>query len=252
MRRISMLTVDQLRVLAEASRGWGSTFNGEKTQGPHDFNRIRELAMESLGRPNDDEVASSAIELLENDDRNLRVAALRILAAYRDRDDVVGALLVASHDPVRRVRALALSLAPPEHPAVRDRLTEVAQDDDEYHRIRTDALARLAKRPLDPETLEALRRILDRESDRRRILFTLASRRLDDVAAEVLRDIVRNGTKEEAIAATRALCGWVLVRSDNVVPPDSEPADINWVFQHGSRTKTKYVRYYWVEAPRTS
>ena len=247
-----MLSVDQLRVLAAASRGWGSTFNGEKAQGPHDFNRIRELALDSVGRPTDDEVASSAIDLLQNDDRNLRVAALRILASYRDRDDVVRALLAASHDPVRRVRALALSLAPPENPAVRDRLTEVAQDDNEYHRIRTNALGRLAKRSLDPETLEPLRRILDRESDRRRILFTLASRRLDDVAAEVLREVVRNGTKDEAIAATRSLCGWVLVRSDNAVPPNSEPADIDWVFEHGSRTKTKYVRYYWVEAPRTS
>jgi hypothetical protein len=247
-----MLTVDQLRVLAAASRGWGSTFDGEKAQGPEDFNRIRELAMESLGRPEDDDVASSAIALLGNDDRNLRVAALRILAPYRDREDVVGALVAATHDPVRRVRALALSLAPPEHPAVRDRLTEVAQDDNEYHRIRTDALGRLARRPLDPKTLEPLRRILSRDSDRRRILFTLASRRLDDLAAEVLRDIVRNGTKDEAIAATRALCGWVLVRSDNAVPPNSEPADIDWVFEHGSRTKTKYVRYYWVEAPRTS
>jgi HEAT repeat protein len=247
-----MLRLDQLRVLADASRGWGSTFNGEKAQGPEDFNRLREAALESIGRPADDEVVGSAIELLDNDDRNLRVAALRILAAYLDRSDVVAALLVASHDPVRRVRALALSLAPPDHPAVRDRLTDVAQDDDEYHRIRTDALGRLARRPLDPETLEPMRRILDRESDRRRILFTLASRRLDDVAAEVLREIVRSGTKEEAIAATRALCGWVLVRSDNVVPPDSEPADINWVFEQGSRTKTKYVRYYWVEAPRSS
>lgn len=63
---------------------------------------------------------------------------------------------------------------------------------------------------------------------------------------------MRSGSKEEAIAATRALCGWVLVRSDNAAPPNSEPADINWVFQHGSRTKTKYVRYFWVEAPRTS
>ena len=247
-----MLRVDGLKVLAAASRGWGSTFDGERARGPQDFDRIRELALDFLGRPSDDEVATSAIGLLEHDDRNLRVAALRILASYKDRDDVVGALLAASHDPVRRVRALALSLAPAEHPAVRDRLTEVAQDDDEYHRIRTDALGRLARRPLDPETLEPLRRILDGESDRRRILFTLASRRLDDVAAEVLREIVRSGSKEEAIAATRALCGWVLVRSDNTAPPHSEPADINWVFQQGSRTKTKYVRYYWVEAGRTS
>lgn len=247
-----MLHLDQLRVLAAASRGWGSTFHGERARGPEDFDRIRGLALDSLGRPNDDEVTGAAIELLRSDDRNLRVAALRILASYRERDDVVGALLTASHDRVRRVRALALSLAPAEHPAVRARLVEVAQDDDEYHRIRTDALGRLARRPLDPETLEPLRRILDRESDRRRILFTLASRRLDDIAAEVLREIVRSGTKDEAIAATRALCGWVLVRSDHTVPPDSEPADISWVFQHGSRTKTKYVRYYWVEAPRTS
>lgn len=244
-----MLSVEQLMVLAEASRGYGSTFDGERPQGPEDFARIRDLALDALGRPEDDDIVRSAIDLLGSDDRNLRVAALRILASYRERDDVVHALVAASHDPVRRVRKIALGLAPPEHPAVRARLTEVAQDDEEYHRIRTDALGRLAHRPLHDETLEPMRRILGREADRRRILFTLASRRLDDVAAEVLREIVRSGTREEAIAATRALCGWVLVRSDNVVPPNSEPADINWVFQHGSRTKTKYVRYYWVEAP---
>ncbi|HUS62258.1 MAG TPA: HEAT repeat domain-containing protein, partial [Acidimicrobiales bacterium] len=117
----------QLRVLAEASHSYG-TFNQEKAQGPEDFGRIRDLALDALGSPSADEIVSCALELLGREDRNLRVAALRVLAWYLDRDDVVEALLHASRDSARRVRTIALSLAPAEHPKVRERLIEVAED----------------------------------------------------------------------------------------------------------------------------
>lgn len=242
-----MLTTEELRVLAQASRGYGS-FDGEQSTGPSDNPRVRDLALDALGRPSDDEVAAAAIALLADPDRNLRVVALRVLAWYRRRD-VVDALLAATHDPVRRVRRIALAIAPAEDSAVAARLVEVAEDEDEYHRIRGDALVRVASHALRPETVEPLRRILERDGDRRRVLLVLAARGLDDVAREVLRDVVRTGTKEEAVVATRALCGQVLVRSDNVVPPNSEPADVDWAFAPGSRTKTNYTRFYWVPAP---
>ena len=240
-----MLTAQQLKVLAQASRRYGS-FEGEQAQHPGDFARIRDLALDALGRPTDEDVVAPAIELLSNADRNLRVVALRVLAWYRERADVVEALVAATRDDVRRVRRIAMDLIPADQPTGVERLIEVAEDETEYHRIRSQALFRIAKRPLRPETLEPLRRILGRDRDRRRVLFVLVSRELDEVAREVLRDIVRTGTKEEAVTATRALCGQVLVRSDNVVPPNGEPAEIEWLFDHGSRTKTKYVRYYWV------
>src|SRR4051794_30601921 len=111
-----MLTTEELRVLAQASRGYGS-FDGEQSSGPSDNPRVRDLALDALGRPGDDEVVSAAIALLADPDRNLRVVALRVLAWYRQRRDVIDALVAATHDPVRRVRRIALAIAPAEDAA---------------------------------------------------------------------------------------------------------------------------------------
>jgi hypothetical protein len=128
---------------------------------------------------------------------------------------------------------------------------EIAQDPQEHHRIRTEALVKLARRGQSQDTLSALRDLLEHRTDRGRVLVALLAQPVDDSARDLLEHIVEVGTKEEAVAATRALCGFRLVRSDSFPPPSGIPVDISWAFTPGSMMKTNYSKFYWVPiAPR--
>jgi hypothetical protein len=239
-----MLTIDQLRSLAQS--------RGETRDEPADgsvwdeFATRRRSALIALGQPSDDDVVSSALPLLSDPDRNLRVVGLRILGWYADRTDVAGAIVQASRDPGRRVRRIALQLLRADRPDGARRLVEIAQDPQEHHRIRTEAVVKLARRGQNEETLSALRSLLERRTDRGRVLVALLSQPVNDSARDLLERIVEVGTKEEAVAATRALCGFRLVRSDSGPPPSGVPVDISWAFTPGSMMKTNYSKYYWV------
>lgn len=239
-----MLTHEQLRNLAQS--------RGDVSIEPLSGSWFAELAaqhrqaLEVLGHPADDDVVSSALPLLSDPDRNLRVVALRVLGWYYDRPEVAAAIVQASRDPGRRIRRIALHLLRADRPEGARRLLEMAQDPQEHHRIRTEALVKLARRGQNEETLSGLRSLLEQRTDRGRVLVALLTQAVDPAARELLEHIVEVGSKEEAVAATRALCGFRLVRSDSVAPPSGVPADISWSFTPGSMIKTNYAKYYWV------
>ena len=93
--------------------------------------------------------------------------------------------------------------------------------------------------------------LLGSDAYRERILMLLLQQRPDDAARDLLRDIVRNGTKAEAIAATRALCGMRVVNLAHFPPEERkriqetyDPVDLSFVSGRG------YVNasLYWMPA----
>ena len=240
-----MLTHDQLRSLAQSR---GQVGSGEAPPGTWwaELAAEHQRAYEALGQPADDEVVSSALPLLSDPDRNLRVLGLRVLGWYRERPDVASALARASRDPRRRIRRIAVQLLPADRLDGARRLLEVAQDPAEHHRIRVEALLKLTRWGQSEETLSGLRSLIEQRADRGRVLIALLAQPVDEAARDLLEHIVDIGTKEEAVAATRALCGFRLVRSDSGPPPSGTPADISWAFTPGSMMKTNYAKFYWV------
>src|SRR5207302_4782152 len=113
----------------------------------------------------------------------------------------------ATRDPARRVRRVAVGLCAllTEQPGVADRLREIIEDPGEITKIGRTALTSLVSsvgRPF-PETVQRfLTDLLQADSHRAHILLRLLQQRLDDSARAILREVVRTGTKREAVAAT--------------------------------------------------
>ena len=86
-----------------------------------------------------------------------------------------------SRDPARRVRKLAAKLSVPfaGNPAVEARLREIVDDDGELTKVRSAAFMALSSGKF--------------------------------AARDVLRHVVETGSKQEAVDATRALCGYKVV-----------------------------------------
>jgi hypothetical protein len=255
-----VLTEDQLRTLARASTLY-ATF-GDETSGPWD-ERIRDLALESFGRPADDDIVTSAVRALDAEDRNLRVAALRVLRWHLGDPRAAGAVLQATRDPARRVRMVAIDLCGHmiDQAGVADRLREVIEDPSEVTKISGHALSALVSpnvRPLPESVQRSITDLLQADAYREQILLRLLQQQLqlDDSARALLRDIVRTGTKGEAVAATRALCGQRIVNIAHVPPEErknvesgAEPVDLSWVKSrgYGGPTRTR-PSLYWVPA----
>ena len=249
-----MLTDEQLRTLARASTWWGE-FEGERATKTFD-ERIRDLALDALGRPNDETIITSALAALTNDDRNRRVAALRVLRWHLGDDRVADAVLRATHDPARRVRRIAVQLCALliERPGVAERLRAIVDDPAETNKIGGTALGSIAGSTAVGAPGAAIRTVSDllgSDAYRERILLLLLQQQLDGAAEQLLREIVRDGSKGEAVAAARALCGFRMTNLAHV--PESErrrvietcePVDLSWVGTRG------YVQasLYWVPA----
>jgi HEAT repeat protein len=248
-----MLNDDQIRTLARACAMYGE-FNGERAERFDE--RIRGLALDSIGRPDDDTIVSSALRALESDERNLRVAALRILRWHMSDERAADAVLRATHDPARRVRRIAIGMCSMliDRPGVADRLREIVDDPDETTKISAGALAALAGSAavgLPGSGLRSISDLLASDSFRDRVLMLLLQQRPDGSVRELLHDVVRTGTKAEAIAATRALCGMRIVNLAHFSPEDrkkiqatADPVDLSFVSGRG------YVNaaLYWVPA----
>ncbi|MEY2472594.1 MAG: hypothetical protein QOK28_1923 [Actinomycetota bacterium] len=237
-----MLTHEQLKQLALGSVRW--QFTDDPRQSPPWMLELHDNALAALGNPSDDDIVASALPLLHSDDRNDRVAALRVLGWHLDRVDVAEAVLRATHDPVRRVRRIAVQMVPLAHPGATERLLAIATDDGEYHRISASAFARVARRDMSAETVESIRALLDNELYRKKILHVFLMQGAPQGSESLLEDIVRIGAKHEAVAATRLLCGYRLVRLDQG-STDLQRADVDWLFAPGTLTKTNYARFFW-------
>jgi hypothetical protein len=216
-----MPSIDELRQLARASM-----------RDPGD----RAVVLEDLGSPRDREVVDAALGGLDSEDRNVRVAMLRVLAWYPSDHAAVG-IVRGLHDPVRRVREVAAksSRAFTRYPVVVAALESVIESDPDP-RVSGPAFGALAgglALPYGPSetqwgvpdvsliAFDALRDLAQLDRYRTRVLFAAARavELTDDVRA-LLEEIMQVGTKAEAVTATRTLCGYRVARIDEFDPPE--------------------------------
>jgi hypothetical protein len=122
-----------------------------------------------------------------------------------------------------------MKVSAPHHvasPAVVSRLQEIAESDEETGRLRRQAffvLSSSATREALPEVAqEAMFSLIEGRQFRAPILVRLCKSTSHTAASRgVLQEIVRTGTKDEAVMATRALAGQLLVRVDGWLPADA-------------------------------
>jgi HEAT repeats len=228
-----MLSVDDLRRLARASMA----------RAPVE----RAAVLTDLGQPDDRDVVAAAVDGLASDDRNVRVAMLRVLAWYPSEEAVEG-ILRGLRDPVRRVREVAAksSRAFTSYPAVAAALrTLVESEPDE--RVRRPAFGALAgdmALPYGPDVsfvaFDTLHTLTQADRFRPRVLFAaLRAPKLTDDIRALLEEIVRVGTKAEAVSATRALCGYRVARIE-----EFEPGEQRHIKETCARASGDL--YYWV------
>jgi hypothetical protein len=174
--------------------------------------------LERLGNPTRAEIIDSALSGLKHEDRNVRVLMLRVLR-WQTGEQAMRGILAGLNDPVRRVRSVAIRASGNYHefPEITNRLKGMVTDDQETRKIRGQALSSLAsvdRSAMDDLTqtaASALKTLAHIEKYRFDILFGLLRLDLTDRVEELLKEFVNNGTKAEAIMATRALCGYRVI-----------------------------------------
>jgi len=170
-----------------------------------------------------------ALEAIKSPDRNIRVRALRAAfsAAKPEGADVI---LAGLGDSKRRVKEVALKSSKPflSDARIVERITAMVKDETEYHRIRDKALLALgggfpnvnAAGQLPNAAIDALRSLAAVDKYRGDVLSRLVRMDLTPEVEALLREYVRSGNKEEAVAATRALCGYRLVNWGTAKPAE--------------------------------
>jgi hypothetical protein len=170
-----------------------------------------------------------ALEAIKSRDRNIRVRALRAAfsAAKPEGADVI---LAGLGDGKRRVKEVALKSSKPylSDPRIVERITAMVKDETEYHRIRDKALLALgggfpnvnAAGQLPKAAIDALRSLAAVDKYRGDVLSRLVRMDLTPEVEALLNEFVRSGNKDEAVAATRALCGYRLVNWGTAKPAE--------------------------------
>lgn len=202
-----MLGLDSMRGLRDAGATRGGVYEQD--------------ILAEIGNPTRDEIINSALKGLRSDDRNVRVLMLRVLGAQSGERAMRG-ILAGLSDAKRRVREVAIksSLNYRDHPEVALRLKAIIMDDGEKRRIRRLAIDALAGgvgalvEDLTAAAADALGSLAQMPQYRFDILFGLLRLDLNERVEELLREFVKGGTKEEAVMATRALCGYRVVHID--------------------------------------
>jgi hypothetical protein len=170
-----------------------------------------------------------ALEAIKSPDRNVRVRALRAAfsAAKPEGADVI---LAGLGDGKRRVKEVALKSSKPflSDTRIVERITAMVMDETEYHRLRDKALFALgggfpnvnAAGQLPKAAIDALRSLAAVDRYRGDVLGRLVRMDLTPEVEALLTEFVRSGNKEEAVAATRALCGYRLVNWGSAKPAE--------------------------------
>jgi hypothetical protein len=147
------------------------------------------------------------------------VLGLRVLAHYPGKEAMQG-ILAGLNDSKRRVRAVAVSSASQylQFEEVIKRLQEIVLDEGEKPKISAAAMSCLTGQvggvPVDDlprAASKALEKFSQLKTHRMQVLFGLLRLDLNEQVEELLRDFVKTGSKEEAVWATRALCGFKVV-----------------------------------------
>jgi len=170
-----------------------------------------------------------ALEAIRSQDRNMRVRALR--AAFSEaKPGGADVILAGLGDSKRRVKEVALKSSKPflGDRRVVERIAAMVEDETEYHRIRDKALFALGggfpkvneAGQMPEPAIRALKSLAAVDKYRGAVLGRLVRMGLTQEVEALLKEYVRSGTKEEAVAATRALCGYRLVNWGNAKPAD--------------------------------
>ena len=208
-------TEDVLAVVARSPHNWGS---GRR--------KWLEDEMAKLGA-SEDELVVATLPALESDERNVRVRAVWALSVLPDPRATAG-VLRGLRDPVRRVREVALKAVSPHHagsPDVWSAVRAIADDGRETNRLRRQAfwvLSSSVVRETVPEVVEeTLQSLMESERFRGSLLVRLCWASSQTPASlAILQEFVRSGSKDEAVMATRTLCGHRLMRVDAFLPAD--------------------------------
>jgi hypothetical protein len=191
---------------------------------------MNKKALQSLASKPVDDRLKGIQSALADDDRNLRVFALRFLrdtAADSDLndaqfEDAVASICSGLKDTKRRVRDVALKSCQPflSHQDVVNRLREMVHDDKEKRKLRGGAIAALSNASaLGPAGAEAVSEMLEIPALRQPALLWLAQVPLTDPVKELLQAFVETGSREEAVMATRALCGYRIINLAAITDP---------------------------------
>ena len=179
---------------------------------------LRPKAMSRLGNPSSQQLVETALTGFKHEDRNVRVQMVRLLGRHPGARAAEG-ILAALGDPSRRVRKLAnqLSVRFAEYSEIEARLHQIMEDEEEVHWIRSFHALSVgefkAKLAGSTDAAKAFFSDLPNLSKYRQQAMEILVR-LDPLTREataVLKHVVANGTREEAVAATRALCGFKVI-----------------------------------------
>lgn len=161
-----------------------------------------------------------ALRAIKSEDRNIRVRALR--AVFNEaKPEGAEVVLAGLGDEKRRVKEVALKSSKPYlgDRRIVERITAMVEDETEYHRIRDKALFALGggfpkvneAGQLPGPAIGALKSLAAVDRYRAGVLDRLVRMDLTPDVEALLQEYVRSGTKDEAVAATRALCGYRLI-----------------------------------------
>jgi hypothetical protein len=170
-----------------------------------------------------------ALEAIKSQDRNMRVRALR--AVFADaKPEGADVILAGLGDGKRRVKEVALKSSKPflSDARIVERITAMVTDETEYHRIRDKALFALgggfpnvnAAGQLPKTAIDALKSLAAIDKYRGDVLSRLVRMDSTPEVEALLKEFVRSGNKDEAVAATRALCGFRLVNWGTAKPAE--------------------------------
>jgi hypothetical protein len=170
-----------------------------------------------------------ALEAIRSADRNMRVRALRAVFAEAEPEGA-DVILAGLDDSKRRVKEVALKSSKPflGDRRVVERITAMVEDGAEYHRIRDKALFALGggfprvndAGQLPEVAISALRSLAAVDRFRGAVLGRLVRMDLTPEVEALLKEYVHSGNKEEAVSATRALCGYRLVNWGSAKPAE--------------------------------
>lgn len=189
--------------------------------------------------------AADVLPHLDSDDRNTRVAALRVLA-WCDGPAAVDGILRGLDDPKRRVRNVAAksSVRFLSDPRIAARLRRSVEEDERgAGRPAMEILGGMFTSPLglssSAPVAGVIRALAEHPKHRQQALSSLLrTHRLSDETAAVLRDFVRTGTKDEAVFATRRLDGFRIAHDAELTDEQRREAER----AHGRV-------WYWVRVP---
>lgn len=179
--------------------------------------------------------AAEVVPHLESDDRNIRVAALRVLA-FSDGSDAAAGILRGLDDPVKRVREVAAKSSARfvgDERVVARLVQAIENDEPGSSGSALQVLGGIYGSPHGLNQVEPVARAMATLAHLPRhrqavLIALLRARTLDEGTSAVLRDFVANGTKDEAVAATRRLCGYRVERREVLTEDVRQTAERAW------------------------